>query len=249
MQGKGRALISIMAANNETGVIQPLEQIIAVVRAECPEARLHVDAVQAAGRILLSFADLGIDLMTLSAHKFGGPMGAGALVMRDGVPFAPLAVGAQERGRRAGTENVAALAGFAAAADEVRENTAERNRIRSLRDRFERGLKALARGVVIFGEGAERLPNTSNFTIPGLTAETALIALDLDGVALSSGAACSSGKVRASHVLAAMGVGEEQARGGLRVSLGWSSKDEDIDAALAALQNLLARKAQLSSAA
>ena len=249
MQGKGRALVCVMAANNETGAIQPVEAIAKIVRGECEDALLHVDAVQAAGRIALSFDALGADLMTISAHKLGGPLGAGALILRDGTPFAPLFAGAQEMGRRAGTENVAAIAGFGAAAEEAQDHAAEMIRLRTLRGHFEAGIKTLAPDAVVFGEGAERLPNTSNFAIPGLSAESALIALDLDGIALSSGAACSSGKVKPSHVLAAMGVDETLARSGLRLSLGWSNTESDIDAALAALGRLLDRKVGLRSAA
>jgi cysteine desulfurase len=247
MSGKGRALVSVMAANNETGAVQPIGALVKILRSECSEALLHVDAVQAVGRIPLRFDALDADLMTISAHKLGGPQGAGALILRDGVPFAPLQAGFQELGRRGGTENVAAIAGFGAAAEEARGE--DRTRLRALRDRFETGLKAIAPQAVIFAAAAERLPNTSNFAIPGLSAETALIALDLDAIAVSSGAACSSGKVRPSHVLAAMGVPDDLARCGLRLSVGWANSETDIDAALAALERVLARKAQLKAAA
>ena len=245
MQGKGRALVSIMAVNTETGAVQPLHALAEVLRRESPASLLHVDAVQAAGRMPLAF---DADYLTLSAHKLGGPQGAGALVLRDAAPFAPLMAGAQELGRRGGTENVAAIAGFGAAAEDA-NNLQDNARLRALRDAFEARLKALAPDAVIFSAGVERLPNTSNFAIPGLTAETALIALDLDGVAISSGAACSSGKVKASHVLQAMGVAPELARCGLRLSLGWSSTEHDIEQALAALARVLTRKARRSSAA
>ena len=244
MQGKGRALVSLMAANNETGVLQPLDEIIAILRRECGEkALIHVDAAQYAGRLPVSFAALGADYMTVSAHKFGGPQGVGALILRDGAPFAPFSEGAQEMRRRGGTENVAAIAGFGAAAASA-EMLRDANRLRGLRDEFEKGLKEIAPMVTIFGERAERLPNTSNFAVPGVSAETALIALDLDGIALSSGAACSSGKVRPSHVLAAMGVDENLARCGLRLSLGVSSTEDDIEAALNALNRLIERRSQ-----
>ena len=236
MQGKGRALVAVMAANNETGVIQPIAEIIAVVRRELEDALILVDAVQAAGRIPLT---AGADFVTLSAHKLGGPQGVGALILGETAPFAPLMVGAQENFRRGGTENVAAIAGFGAAADEPFGHLA------ALRDRFEAGLKTLVADAVVFGERAPRLANTSNFAIPGLAAETALIALDLDGIAISSGAACSSGKVRVSHVLSAMGVPEELARCGLRLSLGWSNTEADIGAALEALARLIARRTAL----
>lgn len=243
MQGKGRVLVSAMSANNETGAVQDLVAVADLVRTEGSEgALLHVDAVQAAGRIPLSFDRLGADYMTLSAHKLGGPQGAGALLMKEGAPFLPLiAGGGQEMGRRSGTENVAAIAGFGAAAAEVSNFAAEVERLRALRDRFERELKERAPEAVIFAETVERLPNTSNFAIPGLAAETALIALDLDGVAVSSGSACSSGKVKPSHVLAAMRVDEALARCGLRVSFGWNNANGDVDAVIASLTRLIER--------
>jgi cysteine desulfurase len=247
MQGKGRVLVSVMAANNETGAIQDIAEIARVVRSEGSEgALLHVDAVQAAGRIPVAFDAMGIDYMTLSAHKLGGPQGAGALLVMDGAPLSPLiGGGGQEMGRRSGTENVAAIAGFGAAADEVL-HLHESERLSRLRDTFEAELKHIA-SPMIFADTAKRLPNTSNFAIPGLTAETALIALDLDGIAVSSGSACSSGKVKASHVLAAMGVDLDLARCGLRVSFGWSSNEHDIEAIIASLRGLIARRAAMAA--
>ncbi len=244
-QGNGRALVSVMLANNETGALQPSALLAQIVREECDDAVFHIDAVQAAGRVPLSFGQSGAQLMTISSHKIGGPQGAAALFVRDGTALSPLFAGAQENGRRAGTENVAAIAGFGSAA----ESAVDVSHLRRLRDQFEDGVRALDPDVVIFASDGERLPNTSNFAIPGLRAETALIALDLDGVALSSGAACSSGKVRSSHVLKAMGIDENVARCGLRLSLGWSSCESDIGAVLAAIRRLLVRKAHLISAA
>jgi len=248
MQGKGRVLVSIMAANNEIGVLQDVPAIARLVKTEGGEdALLHVDAVQAAGRVPVSFEASGADYMTLSAHKLGGPQGAGALIVKDGTPLVPLiAGGGQEMGRRSGTENVAAIAGFGAAAEEAAD-FAEVPAIRALRDRFETELQRIASEAIVFGAGAERLPNISNFAIPGLAAETALIALDLDQVAVSSGSACSSGKVKPSHVLAAMGVDENLARCGLRVSFGWSNRDSDVDAAIASLARLIARRRALAA--
>ena len=245
MQGKGRALVSVMAANNETGVIQDLAGISRVLDTEGgDDVLLHVDAVQTAGRIPMSFV---ADYVTLSAHKLGGPQGAGALIVKDEAPLAPLIHGGgQESGRRAGTENVAALAGFGAAAEDAADLT-DATRWMALRDRFEAELLRAASDAVIFGQRASRLPNTSNFAIPGLSAETALIALDLDGVAVSSGSACSSGKVKPSHVLAAMGVDDALARCGLRVSFGWSSRDDDVDALIAGLRRLMARRAAMAA--
>jgi cysteine desulfurase len=248
MQGKGRVLVSIMAANNETGVVQDIEEIGRWVKGEGGEGALfHVDAIQIAGRVSLSFDSSTMDYMSLSAHKLGGPQGVGALIVREGAPLLPLiAGGGQESGRRSGTENVAAISGFGAAAQEAAESGSP-DALQALRDYFEAKLKRVASEAVIFGEGAKRLPNTSNFAVPGLSAETALIALDLDGVAVSSGSACSSGTVKPSHVLAAMGVSEELARCGLRVSFGWSNRDEDADAAVASLGRVIARRAALAA--
>ncbi len=201
------------------------------------------DAVQAAGRVACTFETTGADILIVSSHKIGGPMGVGALVVRDASVLcdAPMIRGGgQERGVRAGTENVAAIAGFGAAA-EIVSGASEASRIEALRDDFEARLLALAPGVAIYGAGAPRLPNTSAFSIPGASADTLLIAFDLAGVALSSGSACSSGKVKRSHILAAMGVPEDVAKGTLRVSFGWNSENADVEACLAALERFLAR--------
>ena len=249
IQGKGRVLVSVMAANNETGVVQDLGGVSRIVKAEGGDgALIHVDAVQAVGRFPLSFDALGADYMTVSAHKLGGPQGAGALVVRDGAPLAPLVEGGgQEMGRRSGTENVAAISGFGAAVKEAADFENEMRRLAALRDRFESDLARLAPDAVIFGARRPRVANTSNFAIPGLAAETALIALDLDGVAVSSGSACSSGKVKPSHVLAAMGVDQSLARSGLRVSFGWTSREEDVDAVLVSLRRLIGRRAAMAA--
>ena len=216
-----RPLISVMLANNETGVIQPVADIAAIVRAA--NGLLHVDAVQAPGRIACDVAALGADLLTISSHKLGGPHGAGALIRRGDIHITEphISGGGQERGLRAGTENVAAIAGFGAAAAAAKQTDA--GHMAALRDALEAGIKAATPQVVIFGAAAARLPNTSFFAVPGMKAETAIIAFDLNGVAVSSGSACSSGKVQASHVLAAMGVEPALARGAVRVSLGWST--------------------------
>jgi cysteine desulfurase len=226
-----RMLVSIMLANNETGVVQPISEIAALVHQA--GGLLHVDAVQAAGRITININMLEADLLTISAHKFGGPKGAGALIRRSEALHlsAPLVRGGgQERGLRAGTENVAAIAGFgAAAAAAGRALREDASRMAALRDRLEAGLKLASPQAIIFGAEAERVPNTTLFAVPGIAAETAVIALDLEGVAVSSGAACSSGKVQPSHVLAAMGASPELARGGIRVSLGWTTSESDIE--------------------
>ncbi len=234
-------LVSVMAANNETGVLQPLAEVAARVHAA--GGRLHCDAVQAAGR-LPAETWAAADYVSLSAHKLGGPKGAGALVVRGAAPLRPLLRGGgQERRLRAGTENVAAIAGFGAAARAiVSEGAAEQQRLAGLRGRFEEGLKELAPGAVVHGETAPRLANTSCFSLPGRRADLLLIALDLAGVALSSGAACSSGKVERSHVLTAMGLEPDLALGALRLSLGWASVGDDIDRCLKALAHATRKK-------
>lgn len=228
--GDGRILASIQLANNETGIIQPIAEVARLVHAE--GGLLHVDAVQAAGKLAIDIAALGADAVTLSAHKMGGPKGAGAVILAsDQFEIADRLIrgGGQERGHRAGTENVAAIAGFGeAAAIAARSLDEEAGRLRLLRDEAERALRRLAPDAVIIAEQSSRLPNTFAFAIPGLKAETALIGFDLQGIALSSGSACSSGKVRRSHVLAAMGVDPALADGVLRVSLGWTSTKEHV---------------------
>jgi cysteine desulfurase len=182
------------------------------------------------------------DSVALSAHKLGGPPGVGALILAPDVEPAPLLVGGgQERGRRAGTENVAAAAGFAAAL-EATLNAADDARLAALRERLEAGLRALVPALVVLGAGARRLANTLAVTAPGWRAETLVMALDLAGVAVSSGAACSSGRVRRSHVLEAMGVHDDLIEGAIRFSFGWSSEEADVDRTLAAMERVLARR-------
>ena len=224
------ALISIMAANNETGVIQPVREVVEMARPH--GALVHTDAVQALNKVPLSFAMLGADLMTVSAHKIGGPVGTGALVVRDGVPLAPLIDGGgQELRRRAGTENLAGAMGFAAAVAEPL------NDLKLLRDRLEAALD----GAIIFGDEGARLPNTTCFAVPGLNNETLLMGFDLEGIAVSSGSACSSGKVARSHVLAAMGYPADVCGAAIRVSLGWTTTEDDIDQFIAVWRKLYAR--------
>jgi cysteine desulfurase len=238
LAGRSRPLVSLMLANNETGVIQPVAAAAAIVHAA--GGLIHVDAVQGPGRIACDFNALGADLMTLSAHKIGGPQGVGALIRRDGIALDSLIKGGgQERGARAGTENVAGIAGFGVAAEVAgRAMAEEAPRMASLRDRLEAGLEATAPDAIIFGTEVARLPNTTLFSVPGMKAETAVIAFDLEGVAVSSGAACSSGKVAPSHVLAAMEVSPEFARGAIRVSLGYSTTEDEIRAFLKAWAKL-----------
>jgi cysteine desulfurase len=227
-----RPLVSIMLANNETGVIQPIAQIADTVHAA--NGVLHVDAVQGPGRIDCDVDALGADLLSISSHKLGGPQGAGALVRRGDIHIAEPLIkgGGQERGQRAGTENVAAIAGFGAAA--IAATQMDVTRMAALRDRLESDLKAATPQAVVFGAGVPRLPNTTLFAVPGLKAETAIIAFDLNGIAVSSGSACSSGKVQASHVLAAMGVDPSLSRGAVRISLGWTTTESDLEALLIA---------------
>jgi len=237
-QGARRAVVSLMHANNETGIVQPIAAAAALVHAA--GGLLHVDAVQTAGRIPCDIKALGADLLSVSAHKLGGPKGVGALVRCSATvdwPAPLIKGGGQERGTRAGTENVAGIAGFGAAAA-ARDLAAEGRRLATLRGRLEGGLKGAFPRTVVFGEAAERLPNTTLFSLPGVKAETAVIGLDLAGVAVSSGAACSSGKVAASHVLAAMSVPGPLARGAVRVSLGYTTQEADIERFLAAWRTL-----------
>jgi cysteine desulfurase len=235
-----RPLVSLMLANNETGVLQPVMEAAAIVHAA--GGLLHVDAVQAVGRVSCDISALGADLMTLSAHKIGGAKGAGALVRRqeDTHLADPLIRGGgQERGMRAGTENVAGIVAFGTAAGAARRQfTAEAAGMLALRNLLETGLRAISPQAVIFGAAAERLPNTTLFSLEGIKAETAVIAFDLEGVAVSSGAACSSGKVQPSHVLAAMGISPSLLRGAVRVSLGWTTTEADIKRFLDAWRKL-----------
>ncbi|WP_142849708.1 cysteine desulfurase family protein [Telmatospirillum sp. J64-1] len=236
------AIVSVMVANNETGVIQPVAQVAEIAHRH--GALVHADAVQAAGKIALSMAELGADLISLSAHKLGGPQGVGALVAaHDGVPLKPLLQGGgQERRLRAGTENLPGIVGFGEAAREALEGLEGMARVTALRERLEREAQALGgTGMVLFGGNAERLPNTSCLALHGVKAELQVMALDLAGVAVSAGSACSSGKVTASHVLQAMGAAERLASCAIRVSLGWDSTEEDVEMFLAAWGKLASR--------
>lgn len=232
------ALVSIMAANNETGALQPVAEAAGLVREA--GGLLHVDAIQALGKIAFNINAVGADLATLSGHKIGGPKGVGALVVVEGLSgLEPvLRGGGQELGRRAGTENVAGIAGFGAAVKAALQALPEdTERMASLRDRLGNGLQAIA-GATVFAEDVKRLPNTVLFTAPGLKAETAVIGFDLEGIAVSSGSACSSGKVQPSHVLSAMGYDATVAQGAVRLSLGWSTEPDDINKALEAWRKL-----------
>ena len=235
----GTVMVALQWANNETGVIQPIAAIAEQVHAR--KGRIHVDAVQGAGKIAFTRRELGADSLALSAHKLGGPQGVGALILGPGlvIDHKMLVGGGQERGTRAGTENVPGIVGFGAAVREaLAALPAETARLTALRDACEAALLERVPGAVVFGAGVERLPNTLCFAIPGLKAETALMAFDLNGVALSSGSACSSGKVKRSHVLAAMGVPDDLATCALRLSLGWSSTEKDVIQFSSALEKL-----------
>jgi cysteine desulfurase len=238
LKGGPPALVSVMLANNETGAVQPVAQAAEIVHAA--GGLLHVDAIQALGKIPFDIKALNADLVTVSGHKIGGPKGVGAVALAEDVRgLEPLLRGGgQELGHRAGTENVAGIAGFGAAvkaAMGTRESDAIR--LESLRNRLERGLQETT-GAIVFSGDVPRLPNTTLFTVPGLKAETAVIGFDLEGIAVSSGSACSSGKVQPSHVLKAMGFGPEIAEGAVRLSLGWSSSSADVDRCLKAWRKL-----------
>jgi cysteine desulfurase len=236
------ALVSLQVANNETGVIQPVARAAELVHEH--GGLIHCDAVQAAGKVPLDIAELGVDVLTLSSHKLGGPKGVGAIVLasdRVEVGTRLIRGGGQERGRRAGTENVAGIVAFGVAAEIAgRELVDENGRMRNLRDACEAELRRIVADAVVFGDSVERLPNTLSFAVPGMRAETALIAFDLEGVAVSSGSACSSGKVRRSHVLEAMRIEARLAEGAIRVSLGWNSTEEDVKAFAAACEKHVA---------
>lgn len=241
------AALAAMLANNETGVVQPVQAIAELARDA--GVRLHVDAVQAAGKIAVDFLELGADTLSLSAHKLGGPQGVGALVLREGVePAALLRGGAQERRFRAGTENVAGIVGFGVAAGLALEDSGFEQRVAALRDRLEAEIKTLAPDAWIVGAGAPRLPNTTCLVLPGISHDTQLIHFDLAGIAVSAGSACSSGKVGPSLVLAAMGVPPEDAASAIRISFGWNSRESDVDRFLEACQDLLARRKHRKSA-
>ena len=241
------ALVSVMLANNETGVIQPLADVVAQARRH--GARVHCDAVQAAGKVPIDVATLGVDFLTLSAHKLGGPQGVGALVVGPGIePVALHRGGAQERRWRPGTENLPGIVGFGRACELT---TADRNwcdRVGTLRDLLEARVTEIAPHARVWGAAAPRLANTSCLTMPGVGHQTQLIELDLAGVAVSSGSACSSGKVGPSHVLAAMGIPSEQAQTTIRVSLGWASTMADVDGFVAAWSRLFERTRKQAAA-
>lgn len=228
VKSPGLILVSVMYANNETGVIQPMENIVELARAY--GAMVHTDAVQAYGKIPLDVSRLGIDMITISAHKCGGPPGVAALVIKKSITLHPqITGGGQEQGYRAGTENVRAIVGFGAVSETISPVVDTDAKVRTLRDRLEMGIQARIAETVVIGKAAPRLPNTSCIRMPGVSNETQLIEFDLKGFAVSAGSACSSGRISVSHVLKAMHVREDDARCAIRVSLGSGNTMEEVE--------------------
>lgn len=244
----GRALVSVMLANNETGVIQPIAEV-AELAAEY-DAVVHCDAVQAAGKLDIDFPSLGVHMMSVSAHKIGGPQGSGALIIAPGhQATAAVRGGGQERSRRGGTENIPGIAGFGSAAAAAKADIAHLQGLARLRDRMEDEITKAQPAAKVFAKSRERLATTSCLTMPGVSSETQVMAFDLDGIAVSAGSACSSGKVAPSHVLAAMGADEDDIKSAIRVSLGWTTTEHDIETFTAAWKALNARVGRGSLAA
>lgn len=233
------ALVSVMMVNNETGVIQPIKKIASIVHKH--GGILHSDCVQALGRIELNMQETGIDMLSLSAHKLGGPQGVGVLVIDPKIELTPiLRGGGQEKNRRAGTENVTGIVGFGIAAEQ--STLTDTSKLEKMRDRLEQEIKATAPEVIIHGENAPRVANTSMFSLSGVPSDTQMIHMDLAGIAVSNGSACSSGRVEPSHVLKAMGCDDNTMGGSaLRVSMGWDTKESDIDAFIEAWKTLYDR--------
>ncbi|WP_169568779.1 cysteine desulfurase family protein [Sneathiella limimaris] len=243
----GPPLVSVMMANNETGVLQPIPEIAALVHEH--GGFLHTDAIQALGKIPVSFTEAGVDLMTVSSHKIGGPQGQGALILREGLPIKARQIGGgQELGRRSGTENVAGIAGFGLAAELALNDLEGASEIAALRDRLESRLLEYCPEINIYGKGTDRLPNTSCLSMPGVGSELQVMNFDLAGIAVSAGSACSSGKVKASHVLTAMGADEDAAGEAIRISLGRSTSPEEIDKFIEVWQKLYKKKSPRSAA-
>lgn len=234
-------IISVMLVNSETGVIQPIGEMAALAHQQ--GALFHTEIVQAAGRIDISLDKLGVDFMSLSAHKFAGPQGVGALITREGLE-APkfMRGGGQEKNCRAGTHNTAGIAGMGLAAQIAMENIDAYQKIGALRDEMEQRLKSLSDKVIIYGENAPRICNTTNVGVSGLSAQTQMMALDLDGISVSSGSACSSGSFKPSSVLMAMGVSEAESKCALRISLGWNTKSADIEKFIESWSKLVKRQ-------
>ncbi len=236
----GQVLVSVMMANNETGVIEPVSEVARLAHEH--GALVHTDAIQAAGKIKVNWTELGVDFISLSAHKIGGPQGIGALVINEEVPLQSLIKGGgQERSRRAGTENVPGIVGFGAAAKLALENLARTNEIKSLRDQLESQIKLITPKAVVFGERVDRLPNTTCLSMPNVSSETQVMKFDLTGIMVSAGSACSSGKVQASHVLKSMGVAEDIASTTIRISLGHGNNIADVNRFVSQWQEIYAQ--------
>ncbi len=234
------ALVSVMLVNSETGVIQPVPEMAKM--AHDAGALFHTDAVQGAGRIDISMKKLGVDYMSLSAHKFAGPQGVGALIKRDGLDTPKFMLGGgQEKNCRAGTHNTAGIAGMGLAAKLAKENMKHYADLTTMRDEMENQIRQLTNKTIIYGESAPRVGNTTNVGLPNMPAQTQMMALDLDGIAVSSGSACSSGAFKPSHVLTAMGASDEEAKSALRISLGWNTKQSDINAFLESYKKIIER--------
>lgn len=247
LEGNDRqTLISVMLVNNETGVIQPIDKVMDIAKKR--GALVHTDAVQAAGRIDIDMQKLGVDFLTLSAHKLGGPQGTGCLVIGNCVAVTPqLRGGNQEKNIRAGTENLAGIVGFARAVELA--DAAGFQKLAALRDKMESELKRAAPALKVFGADAPRVANTSMFALPGASSETQLIALDLAGICVSNGSACASGTVKPSHVLKAMGATDAEAGSSLRVSLGWNSTEKEVETFIRVWTQMYERiKSRLSAA-
>lgn len=239
-EGDTPALVSVMLVNSETGVIQPIAEMAKMAKEK--GALFHTDAVQGAGRIDLNMTKLGVDFMSLSAHKMSGPQGVGAIITRAGLDLPKFMLGGgQEKNCRAGTHNTAGIAGMGLAAELAQNNIAQYQDITKMRDMLEAEIRNVSNSAVIYGTEAPRVGNTSNVGLPRMPAETQLMALDLEGICVSSGSACSSGSFKASHVLTAMGADETEAKSSLRISLGWATTSADIDAFLKAWSKLAQR--------
>ncbi len=244
----GKALVSVMLANNETGVINPIKEIAELVHKF--GGIIHTDAIQAVGKIEINIDELGVDMLSVSAHKFGGPVGVGALIARKKIALSAIQNGGeQEFGLRAGTENIIGIAGFGVAAELAIENLASTERLRDMRNYMEKEIVALAPEAKIYGESVNRLANTSCISMPGIKAETQLIEFDLAGIAVSSGSACSSGKVKSSHVLEAMGVTKEQAETAIRISFGVDTTEDEVNSFIEAWKKLYQRAGKQIKAA
>ncbi|VAW07183.1 Cysteine desulfurase [hydrothermal vent metagenome] len=240
---RGNVLVSIMLANNETGVLQDIRQLARI--SHQAGAIFHTDAIQALGKIPVDFRDLGVDMMSLSAHKVNGPQGAGVLVALEKIKIqSPASGGRQENGRRCGTENLAGIAGFAMAVSLLPQNLKSMDNIRIMRDRIEGEISHHAPEARFYGAGAPRLANTTTILMPDVASETQVMAFDLAGICVSSGSACSSGKVKPSHVVTAMGGTMDQALSTIRVSLGWNNTEQQVDEFIAAWKKLYNRKRQ-----